>query len=296
MTQTVKSGFRARVTQWQHCAGNMLFGKAESPVGEQFEGRERAARHLGRQTEQFQCRLGRCHPDPCDLPAPGLREELENRCGDDAQRPLRTDEEVLQIVAGIVFFQLAQIVQHLAGRQHDFETEAEFARIAIGQHAGAASVGRKIAADLAGALRGERKGKKPIRLICDLVQLIEDDAGFHRYRIGERIDLAYAVQPRERQHYPVAGPVRHLAANQSGVAALRHNRRPRLGGKLHNLADFLDTSRPQHQRGAPGIKASRFRYIRLHVARCAQSVAVPDDRREAVEQGRVRRRGIHTSA
>ena len=80
---------------------------------------------------------------PGDLAALRLREELQHGGGDDAERAFGADEQVLQVVAGVVLLQLAQVVEHLAGRQHDLDAEAELARIAIGEHAGAAGIGRR---------------------------------------------------------------------------------------------------------------------------------------------------------
>ncbi len=80
--------------------------------------------------------------------------QLQHGGGDDAQRAFRADEQVLQVVAGVVLAQAAQAVPHAPVRQHDFQPEHQVARIAVAQHIDAARIGGKIAADLAELLRG----------------------------------------------------------------------------------------------------------------------------------------------
>ncbi len=80
------------------------------------------------------------------------REQPQHGRGDDAERSLRTDEELLQVVAGIVLHEAAQAVPDLAGRQHHLQPEHQAPRVAVGEHRRAAGIGGDVAADAAGAL------------------------------------------------------------------------------------------------------------------------------------------------
>ena len=74
-------------------------------------------------------------------PRPRRREQLQHRRGDDAERALGADEQLLEVVAGVVLAQAAQAVPDAPVGQHDLEAEHELARVAEAQHRGAAGVG-----------------------------------------------------------------------------------------------------------------------------------------------------------
>ena len=84
-----------------------------------------------------------------------LRVEAQHRGGDDAERALRADEQVLEVVPAIVLAQTLEPVPHAAVGEHDFKPEGEIAGVAVGEHRHAAGIGGEHAADLAAALRGE---------------------------------------------------------------------------------------------------------------------------------------------
>ena len=124
----------------------------------------------------------------------------KHRRGDDAERAFGADEQVLQVVAGIVLLQLVEIVQHAAVGQHHFEAERMRARDAVGDRRGAAGIGREIAADGAGAFRRQQLRIEPVGRGRRFARALQRDAGLARHGVGDRIDLADLVEPRERQH------------------------------------------------------------------------------------------------
>ena len=79
------------------------------------------------------------------------------------ERALGADEELLQVVAGVVLAQRPQPVPHPAVGQHHLEPEHQVAHHAVAQHRRAAGVGREVAADGAGALGAERQREQPAR-------------------------------------------------------------------------------------------------------------------------------------
>ena len=94
----------------------------------------------------------------------GARHQPQHRGGDDAERAFGADEQVLEIVAGVVLLELVEIVQHAAVGQHHFDAERMRARDAMGERGGAAGIGREIAADGAGAFRGQQLRIEPVDL------------------------------------------------------------------------------------------------------------------------------------
>ena len=73
---------------------------------------------------------------------------------------------MLHVVAGIVLAQPVQLVQQAPIRQHYFETQHQFTHHSITQYGGAASVGGKVAADLASAFAAERQREQALRFAC----------------------------------------------------------------------------------------------------------------------------------
>ena len=136
--------------------------------------------------EQGQRRFRRRHGEEGRGARRRQREELQHGGGDDAERAFRADEEVLQVVAGVVLAQLAQAVPDAAVGQHDLEPHAELAGIAIGEHGGAAGIGREIAADRAGAFRGEREREEPAGRLGRLLRALERDAGLDGHGVALR--------------------------------------------------------------------------------------------------------------
>src|SRR6185312_10104896 len=96
--------------------------------------------------------LRRVHRAKRRLVARRLRKELERRRGDDPERPFGADQEILEIVAGVVLLEGIEPVVEPAVGQYSLDPEAELSRIAIGQHLHAAGVGAEDAADARRAL------------------------------------------------------------------------------------------------------------------------------------------------
>ena len=69
------------------------------------------------------------------------RIELHRRGGDDAQRAFAADEQVAQVVAGVVLAQARQALPDLALRRDHFQPQAQLARVAVAHHLGAAGIG-----------------------------------------------------------------------------------------------------------------------------------------------------------
>ena len=80
------------------------------------------------------------------------REQLQARRRDHPERALGADEQVAQVVAGVVLAQALEAVPHLALRRDHFEAQAQVARIAVAHHLRAACVGAQVAANGAAAL------------------------------------------------------------------------------------------------------------------------------------------------
>ena len=103
----------------------------------------------------FSACAGDVNPIKAVSSARGLGNSFSASRGDDAERAFGADEEIAQVVAGIVFFQLRQAVENTPVGQHHFQPERHLARHAIGERGGAAGIGGEIAADGAASFRAQ---------------------------------------------------------------------------------------------------------------------------------------------
>ena len=133
----------------------MLQHKLQASARHQFIARHAAAGAIGGEREQRQCRFWRRHADKSGLDRARPRHQPQHRRGDDAQRSFGADEQVLQIVTGIVLLQLVEVVKDATVGQHDFDAKRVRACDAVSERSDAARVGGEIAADRAGAFRGQ---------------------------------------------------------------------------------------------------------------------------------------------
>ncbi len=147
---------------------------------------------------------------------------------------------------------------------------------------GAAGIGGEIAADGAGAFRRQELRIEPVDRRRGLAGALQGDAGLAGDGVRGRIDLADAVEPVERQHDLVVQ--RDLAADEAGIAALRHDRRRRLVGELEDFRHFVDRRRPQHHRRMALEHVAHLDQIRRLLLRIGDGVFLADDRGEAREQ------------
>ena len=209
------------------------------------------------------CRAG--DRDPRRGARRGLRVQAQHGCGDHAERAFGAEEELLQVVAGVVLAQAAQPIPHPAVGQHHFHAEHLLARGSIAQHVDPAGVGRKVAADLAAAFGGERERKQAPGVRRRGLHRGEHAAGLHRRRIVEEVEAADAVHASEREHDLAPRPRGHRAADQAGVAALRHHRQALARAQGDHLRDLFGASRAYHAFGRAAVLLAPVRKVRFRV-------------------------------
>src|SRR5690606_29457062 len=160
-----------------------------------------------------------------------------------AEGALRADEKLLEIVARIIFSKAGEAVPDAPVRQHHLEAEDLLARVAIMQDLHAASIGRDIAADLAAPFRADAERKDKAVLLGDRLQVGKDAARIHGERAVQPVDLAHAVHPPGGNDDLIAAAEGDGAADKAGIAALRHDRRLRLGAEADERGDFFGRAR-----------------------------------------------------
>jgi hypothetical protein len=126
-----------------------------------LEGGQRGAGGGARALEQRHRRGQRRHGGQRGHLRRRQRVQLQRRGGDDAEGAFGADEQVLEVVAGVVLAQAAQAVPDLAAGQHDLEAQRQVARVAVAQHLRAAGIGGRlppiVALPSAARLSGNRR-------------------------------------------------------------------------------------------------------------------------------------------
>ena len=253
------------------------------PVGD-LERREVCASELlGHPEQRHGGRDGR-HRDPGGRVPWGGGEEPQHGPGDHAERALGPDEELGEVVAGVVLAQAAQPVPDPAVGQHHLEPEHELAGHPVAQHGGAAGVGGEVPPDGAAALGAERHGEEPTHLRRGRLRVGQHDTGVDRDGPGDRVDLADGPHPTQRQHHLRARRVRHAAAHQAGVAPLRHEGGAGIAAGPHDVRDLGRGAGSHHGQGPSGVDARPVDDVRRDVRILGQDVRGADGRAEVVEQ------------
>ena len=142
---------------------------------------------------------------------------------------------MLEVVAGVVLAQGLQPVPDPPVGEHHFEPEHQVAGIAIGEHGGSAGIGGEVASDPAGAFRGQREREQETCLGRGGLDIGEGHAGLHGDGRAQGIEAAHTVEAHQRQHDAAFG---HAAADEAGIAALRHDRHPCPGAGLDHEGDL----------------------------------------------------------
>ena len=170
-------------------------------------GTARATRDV-RQRRQRDRRLGR------------PRKQLQRRRSDDAERAFRADEQIAQVVAGVVLLQGAQPSHTRPVGGHHLEPERQRARVAVGQHADAAGVGRQHAADLAAAFRRQaQRESRPAPSAAACARPASRPPRRSSCRLRRRPRAPAFSRDSDSTTWRRRG--RYLAADEAGVAALR---------------------------------------------------------------------------
>jgi hypothetical protein len=164
---------------------------------------------------------------------------------DHTERPLRADQQVLQVVAGDVLARPAADVNELAWSEHDLEAGHPRAGHAVLQRVRAAGVRRDVAADLR-LLRGARvRPEEQAVLAREAPHVARAHTGLRIDPPQRRLELAHAAQALERDDDTTSH--RHRAAEQPSAAAACDDRHVVRVAPAHDFGDLSRIAR-EHDR------------------------------------------------
>ena len=221
--------------------------------GTSLEGRDRIAERLAQPGRAARARRRATRGATKAVAVAAGRGNSRRRCRrHDAERAFGADEELLQVVAGVVLAQRRQLVEHAPVRQHDLEAEHERAHHAVAQHRRAAGIGRDDAAERRAALGSERHRQQAIDGGGGGLQLGQHAAGLGGQRIARSGSTARILRMRRSdRRISLPAGARRRAAAVARVAALRHERDP----LARAMADKLRHARGRIGQGDQGRTA-----------------------------------------
>jgi hypothetical protein len=162
-----------------------------------------------------------------------------------AQRPLRPDEQLLQVITSVVLYDLRPQVEHLAVRQHCLEPEDVRAEGTVLDHVLPAGVGRGVAADHAGALSAQVERGLAALCLEELIESLEDHSRLDSSDRAHGVELLDTVHVSEAEDDLVKD--RDAATDETGVTALRDDCQFALVAVLEYLRHLLRILRAEEQ-------------------------------------------------
>ena len=220
---------------------------------------------------------------PRGLAGGRLGEQAQHRGRDDAERAFSADEHLLHVVAGVVLAQPSEAIPDAAVGQNHLQPEHEVAHVAVAQNLHAAGVGRDVAADLAGPFRAEAQREKAVGALGGVLDLLENDARLHRDRVVDRVDRPHLSHARGRDDDLAHVGVRHAAAGQPGVAALRDDADAGFGADADDSGDLRRRLRLQYERDAALPVVAEALAVGRHVERIVDGAGRPDGGLQAID-------------
>ena len=193
--------------------------------------------------------------------------------------PSDADQQIAQVIAGVVLLQRLEPVPDAPVRQHGLDAEHLRARRPIRQHAmPPAFVARlpPMQALPSDAMQSGNIAPRPRRLLHGS----QRNARLDRQRSCPPHPRRGCGHPVEREHDLGPALDRNLSADEPCVAGLRHDADPGLVGQREDARDLLRRAGPQDQRRAPDEKVAPLLEIRRLCLRAREGRApAPRSRR-----------------
>ena len=205
-------GFKGR---WHVATGHDL---GQGLVGEEFEGGQVQLVLEGMQHRHDRVEV-RGAEDHC---GEVLRRAVQAHGGfdDKAQRAFGADKQLTHVIAGGVLDQVLVQLQQLAGAGNHLQPSHPVAGHAVANHLDAASIGADIAANLAGAGRGEVHRVIQALVLGEHLQLLGHYTRLAHGRAVKFVEVENLVHVVEGHHHFTIGC--HRASRQAGTATGRH--------------------------------------------------------------------------
>ena len=130
---------------------------------------------------------------------PRLGKEPEHSTRHNAQGALAADEELFQIVTGVVLEHFVQAGQHAAVGQHDLQSQHQGTHDPVAQHPHTAGIHGDAAAHRGRTARRQVQGEKQSSNGCSFLHLLQGRAGLDGHSVLGGVDLLHRRHPFQGQ-------------------------------------------------------------------------------------------------
>ena len=200
--------------------------------------------------------------------------QLQHGAGDDPQRAFGADEQVFQVIGGVVLDQGVERADHRAVGQHRLDPQHVVAHHAVTDHRIAAGIGRNPAADRRCAAPAPIDRKAQAVRFRRFLRRLHWDPGLDGHGPPHRIDRFDRTHPLERDLDVVRRAVR--AVDQPGQPAGRDHALPGGVAQLHHRAQFCRAGGADHGPCLTGRQAQPVGRAHSHVFAGQQSLGAND--------------------
>ena len=199
------------------------------------------------------------------------RREPPTHAGDDAERALRSDEQVRQVVAGIVLRESGEAGDDRAVGEHRLKPGHVRPRRAVAQRAGTAGVAGDDAPDRARVSRREVEPGILVGGASGCVQRGEGDAGTDGDLAERAVDLADRGEAGERDdNLMIPG---NAAPDETRVPALGHDRDVGAGTRGHHRRHLIGVRRSDDEPRPAAVAAGVVTLVSGAQVRIGEHVA-----------------------
>ena len=213
-------------------------------------------------------------------------DEPQPRGGHHGERALAADQQLREVVAGVVLQQAGETPQDAAVGEHRLDAHDLGAHRPVPQDLRAARVRRDHAADGRAAARAVIDAEGEPGRGGVLLEALERHPRTGGHLGRDRVDGAERVEPCEREDD--LAPARHPRADEPGVAALGHHRHAGLVARRQHLRHLVRAAGPDDERGRSAEAARAVAAVRRAELRIVEDVGRSDDRGETALEGRRR--------
>ena len=249
---------------------DMLQREADTLARQILEGAHRGLVAVAEAAEQRQRRVLVAHGAEGDRGFPCAREQPQHGGGDEAQRALGAHEQMAQRVAGVVLAQPTQAIPDLPIRQHHFQAQHQFARVAVAHRGVAAGIGGQHATDGGAALGAQAEREQAAGSGGGVLRRLQDHAGFAGHGHVHRVDVAHSVQPGHGDDDLPAAFIRCGAADHAGIATLGHQGHAGGGAQLHRRGQLGGAAGADHIGRGAAIQRAPISEMRLQAGGVGQ--------------------------
>jgi hypothetical protein len=183
----------------------------------------------------------------CGVAAAWCRPQAKHGACYHAECAFRADEQLLQVISGIVLDDVAHGRNHGTVCENRFDAKHLLAHHAVTHDAVAAGIGGDVAADGRAAPCAQVQRKKQSGVLGGFLDFLQGSACTDGHRAVDTVNGFNTTHPFHRQHE--VSRARSATAHETGQPAMRHHALAGLAAQPEHGGDFSSGRRPDDGHG-----------------------------------------------